>query len=235
MGLPPLFGDAMTKAKEIIDRVVTVLQDPEFVRWDKPQLLDWISEAQIAIARTPGAHSRIVAMRLKTGTMQDLPQDAWGLISITRNVDEDGAPLTPVRLVTRALLDVYFPYWHMITPRPLVENYTYDDRFPKQFSVFPPNDGSGSVEVIYSAIPAEITDEDDEIALDDTFIPAIVSYALYRATAVESDYAPGVQNAASWYQSYTAELAQAMQIRGQITPNAALMPDQPVNANGGTE
>lgn len=223
------------KVKEVLDRVVKTLQDPDFVRWSKEELLDWISEAQIAIARTPGAYSKLVVLALKEGTRQELPADAWELLTVVRNVDEDGVPLTPVRLTTRSLLDAYFPQWHMLRERPLVQNYVYDDRFPRIFSVYPPNDGSGRIEVIYAGIPAEITSEDQDLELDDTYAPALISYALYRASSKDSDYAPGTQNAAAWYQSYTSELDQTATTRGRQTPSSALVPDQPVNANGGTE
>lgn len=223
------------KVKELLGRVTRTLQDPDYVRWNKEELIAWASEAQVAIARTPGAYSKRAVVRMKEGTVQHLPDDAWELLSVTRNVDEDGVPLTPVRLTTRSLLDAYFPQWHMISERPLVENYVYDDRFPKEFSVYPPNDGSGSVELVYAAIPAELSSEDDELVLDDSYVPALVSYVLYRATSKESDYAPGAQNAAAWYQSYTGEIQQSVQGRGQVTPSSSLMPGQTVNANGGTE
>jgi hypothetical protein len=223
------------KVKELLGRVTATLQDPEYVRWKKPELIEWFSEAQIAIAKTPGAYSKRAVVHLKEGTVQSLPADAWELLSITRNIDEDGVPLTPVRLTTRSLLDAYFPQWHMIAEKPLVENYIYDDRFPKEFSIYPPNDGTGAVEVVYAGIPAELTDEEDELVLDDSYAQALVNYALYRATSKESDYAPGAQNASAWYQSYLGEIQQNTQARGQATPSSALMPGQAVNANGGTE
>ena len=98
-----------------------------------------------------------------------------------------------------------------------------------------PNDGTGYVEVIYAGIPAELTSPEDDLEIDDTYAAALVSYALYRATSKESDYAPGTQNAAAWYQSYLGEIQSATQARGQLTPSSALMPGQVVNANGGTE
>ena len=71
--------------------------------------------------------------------------------------------------------------------------------------------------------------------LDDTFVPALVSYVLYRALSrKESDYSSGAQSAVQYFQAYSSELTAAIQARGQTTPNAALMPGV-VNANGGTE
>ena len=224
----------MVTAQEVMTRAAKTLQDPEFVRWTKPEMLEWISEAQVAIARTPGAYSKIKVIQLQEGTRQTLPDDGWCLITVTRNFEGDTA-LTPVRLVTRSLLDAVVPDWHMAYARPLVENFTYDDRFPREFYVYPPNDGEGQVEIIYMGIPEDVVDASQILELDDTFIPAILNYVLYRATTKEADYSPGVQNASAYFQAYQAELSAALEARGRTTPNAALMPNTPVNANGGTE
>lgn len=223
----------MTTALEVMERASRQLQDAEYVRWTKEEMLDWLSEAQIAIARTPGAYPITRVVQLQHGTRQFLPEDGWHLITITRNFDGN-KPREPVRLVTRHLLDACVPHWHMLPEFPLVENYTYDDRTPKEFYVFPPNDGYGAVEIVYSGIPAEVTSEDDELVLDDTYIPAIVSYVIYRANCKESDYSAGVQSAAAYFQAYGAELNNSHQARGLLTPNSALQ-GGPVNPNGGTE
>lgn len=224
----------MTKALEIMERAAKTLQDPEYVRWTKPEMLEWLSEAQVAIARTPGAYSKVKVIQLVEGTKQTIPEDGWSLLTVTRNFDIEDVPLTPVRLVTRSLLDAVVPTWHMISPTQLVENYIYDDRFPKQFFVYPPNDGQGQVEVVYMGIPAPIESEDQPLELDDTFVPALLSYVLFRAFSKESDYSSGAQSAAQYFQAYSNELVAALQARGQTTPNAALVPGA-VNGNGGTE
>lgn len=224
----------MTQAKDILTSAARVLQDPEFVRWTKPEMLVWLSEAQIAVVRVPGTYTKTEVVRLKTGDRQQLPPRAWQLVSVSHNVDEDGTPLGVVRLTTRSLLDSYEPDWHSMTPRQLVENYVCDDRSPREFWVYPPNDGEGRVEISYMAIPEKITSETDEIELDETFDPALLSYVLYRAFSKDSDYAAGLQMATSYFQAYSQELTNALQARGAATPNAALIPGV-ANANGGTE
>lgn len=224
----------MTQAIEIIKRAARILQDPGYVRWTKEEMLVWLSEGQVAIARVPGTYTKFAVVELKEGARQALPSDAWGLLTITHNVDEDGSPLKAVRLVTRSLLDCYEPNWHGAPERQIVENFVYDDRSPREFYVYPPNDGYGRVEISYMAIPKELTAETDETVLDETFDPALLSYVLYRANSKDSDYAPGLTQASSYFQSYTQELTNAMQARGASTPNAALVPGA-ANANGGTE
>lgn len=224
----------MTQAKVLINRAAKAVQDPDFVRWTKEEMLAWLSEAQIAVARTPGAYSINRKVHLEKGTLQQLPKDAWSLLTVTRNFDEEGNPISPVRIVARALLDASVPSWHSDPEEPLVENYLYDDRIPQEFYVYPPNDGTGIVELIYAGIPSPITSMEDELVVDDTFIPPLMDYILYRANAKETDYASGIQSAAAFFSAYQQELGAAMTVRGTVTPNASLSPGSP-NPNGGTE
>ena len=224
----------MTQAGELITRVAKALQDPEYTRWTMKEMLEWLSEAQIAVARTPGAYPVVKHAPLKKGTRQILPEDAWSLLTITRNFDEEGTPLYPVRIVPRVLLDACEPDWHRQAETPIVENYIYDDRTPKEVYVYPPNDGTGIVELIYCGIPAPIESMETELVVDDTYIPPLVDYLLYRANAKETDYASGVQSAAAFFSAYQQELSAAVTARGVITPNAALAGGS-VNSNGSTE
>ena len=223
----------MTTAMDIISRVVRILHDEEFTRWSRSELLDWVNEALVSIATVPGAYSKTIKMNLAHGTRQVLPQDAISLVTVSRNFDGD-IPLTAVTVTSRELLDAFRPMWHMLSERPLVENYIYDDRKPKEFSVYPPNDGTGCIEVTYVGIPERVG-ENDQLPFDDTYIPAIVNYTVYRAYCKESDYSSGIQNAQGFYQAYQSELAAVSGVRGSMTPNAALLPDTTVNPTGGTE
>lgn len=225
----------MATASVILNKAALTLKDPEYVRWSKDELLDWISEAQVAIARTPGAYSITRVIPLVEGTKQSLPEDAWALVTVSRNFEDEETPLTPVRLVTRALLDASLPNWHFAPERQLVENYVYDERYPRVFFVYPPNDGNGLVETVYQGIPKKVTSESQELVLDDSFLPAILSYVLFRAFSKDSDYAPGAQSAASYFQAYNQELTAAVQARSLTTPNASLGNEGPTNPTGGTE
>lgn len=225
----------MATAQDLIDRVWFLLQDEGGVRWPAEEILRWLNEGQVVLAAYPGAYTQTTTVDLSEGTRQQLPDDTWILQSISRNVDDYGVPLSPVRLVTRQLLDSYAPDWHMEDEEPLVENYVYDDREPSIFWVYPPNDGTGHVEVTYSGIPADMTSVTDTVAITDPYIPALVDYAVYRCQSKDSDYAPGSNIAQAFFNSASVALQVILQQRGQVTPNAAMVADTPVNPNGGTE
>ena len=225
----------MTTVISLLNQAAAVLQDPDFVRWSKAELMYWMSEAQIAIARSPGAFTKVAVVPLVAGTRQSLPDDGWSLISAVRNVDEEGRPTLAVRLTTRALLDSFSPLWHAAPERPFAEVYVYDERTPRQFLVSPPNDGTGHLEVVYAAIPVALTDENQSLELPVLYDSAILDYVLYRANCKESDYAAGVQNAQQYFAVHTSNLGAMVEARGAATPNYALEPETPQNANGGTE
>lgn len=233
----------MTTALDIMSRAAIIIHDESFKRWTRSEMLNWASEAQVTVARNPGVYNRTVTMPLAEGTMQALPKDGWGLITVRCNMDGD-KPVSVVKVTTRDLLDSFCPLWRRKPKQPLVENYVYDTREPTEFAVFPPNDGTGAVELVYMAIPAKFESESDELVVDDSYIPALVNYVVYRAYCKESEYSPGISNATAFFEAYQQELLTALSVRQSTTPNAALMkvvaatnrlPNAAVSSNGGTE
>lgn len=225
----------MLVAGDLIKKCSITLKDPEFVRWTEDELLAYLDEAHREIARVaPGSYVKTVVQDLVKGSKQALPADAFLLVSVVRNMTELDEPCEPVRITTRALLDSFEPHWHMCPQRRLAENYVYDDRTPKVYYVYPPNDGSGHVEVMYNAIPEKLTAISDVLVLRDEFETPLMMYVLYRAYNKDSDYSPGLQIASSYYQSYMTSVQQAMQAAGMKTPNTNLIKGA-VKPNGGTE
>lgn len=224
----------MLVAGDLIKKCAVTLKDPEYVRWGQDELLGYLDEAQREIARTPGAYVKTVVQDLVKGTKQLLPADNSRLLSIVRNWTVTDEPCEPVRIITRALLDAFDPYWHMCPRRRLVENYMYDDRTPMSYFVYPPNDGTGRVEVMYSPIPEKITSISDSLVLREEFETPLLAFVLYRAYSKDSDYSAGMQLATTYFTTYTTSLQTAMQAAGAATPNATLVKGA-VKPNGSTE
>lgn len=230
----------MTTTSELLHKIHFILQDDDGVRWDDDEIVMWLNEAMVCLAAYPGAYTKTETLDLVEGTRQSLPDDTWSLQTIARNVDSEGIPTKPVRLVTRALLDSFNPGWHMDPPSPEVENYVYDDREPKVWWCYPPNDGTGHVQATYSAVPEGLEYDkeagvDSVVPVDVSYIPSMVDYAVYRCQCKDSDYAPGANAAQAFFNSASVNLQTLLQQRGQTTPNAIMTAGTPVNPNGGTE
>lgn len=213
----------MLVAGRIIEECAWTLKDSSFARWSQDELLKYLSDGQKEVARQPGAYPKTILLNLVEGTKQLLPVDTFCLVQVVRNW-ADGAPRSPVRITSRTLLDSFEPNWHTKPHRREVESYTYDERTPGVFFVYPPNDGNGCVECVYSAIPDDLTSVKDVLVVRDEFETALLYYVLYRAYTKDSDYSAGTQLATQFYNSYTQSLAQAASMIGGSSPNVVLRP-----------
>ena len=220
-------------AKDIINRASFILKDPENVRWLRDVMLDYVNEAQAAVVRfQPSANKVRTTIKLQEGTSQELPDDALCLLTVTRNM-VDGEPGPAIRLATRSIYDAMFYDWHEQWPEPNVINYIYDDREGREFEVYPPNDGSGEIEVVYSARPP-IIKEEDKLTLGDEFGTIITNYVLYKCALLDSDF-NGTQSLAQfYYQLYLSELNGQSQAQSKEGPGP-VHSTGPIASNGGTE
>lgn len=181
----------MTTARDIIDRAAILLEDTGNVTYTRSELLGWVNEAlgQVVLY-APGSLPRSVAVDLVAGTRQALPADTIVLIDVLRNLDKlnGDQPRQAVRIVTREALDNGPFDWHMARPQREVQVYCYDTNAPKEFFVYPPNDGDGRVELTYAAEPTPIAAEGDALPLQSIYDAAVLNYVMYRAYSHDTDY-----------------------------------------------
>ena len=84
------------------------------------------------------------------GTRQSLPPDGVQLLDVVRNL-----PGRAVRIVMREILDAQLPDWHSDAATTVVKHFCYSEQNLKTFYVYPPNTGTGTVELVYSAAPQD--------------------------------------------------------------------------------
>lgn len=221
-------------AKSVIDQASWILKDDDNVRWTRDTLLGYVNEAQAAVVRLePTSNVVRKAIPLVFGTRQKLPEDALTLMSITRNTEPDGYAGRSIRLATRSVFDAMFGDWHNEPETCEVENYIYDGRDSTEFEVYPPNDGSGYVEAVYSALPPVLA-EDDPLTLGDEFFAVIKNYVLYKAALLDCDFNGTGALAQFYYQQFLTELTGMDKADTEKSPVSAHV-SAPVAPNGGTE
>jgi hypothetical protein len=217
-------------ASAIVDRAEIVLQDTTNVHWAASELLGWLNDGQreIALAK-PDACVVTKSVLLTAGTRQAIgagtTTDAVMLLKVVRNMGIDGSTPGPVvRIVPGEMLDANRPNWHLEGGVAAVTNVVFDPRAPKQFYVYPPSNGSGYVEVMYSAVPATVGSLATAITVDDIWANALMDYVLYRAYSK-----PYVADPARAMAYYTA-FAQALGINNQnIAANNPNLEEAPFN------
>lgn len=208
----------------IIDRVRSQLIDTGTVkRWTDDELIKWVTDGErTVVAIAPGASSVNATVELIPGTLQFIPSNGHMLLSVTRNTGGRA-----VRVIGRELIDGFNPDWHVATASSTVQNYIFDPQQPRQFYVYPPNDGTGSLDIVYSIMPAERTALTDTLEVIDLYQTALVDYVMYRAHQKDSDFAAGAGIAANYLQTFLAFMQQGEGSQLSNNPNLALTPFSP--------
>lgn len=228
----------MLTGREVMERAGILLHDEDHVRWPLHELARWVNEAVDAVLLAkPSASSATIVIAMQAGTLQRVPTTGTPtplrLMGLTRNILEDGATRTAGRTVTatiRSLLDKHEPNWHdrRHTPyRREVRQFVFDEENPREFFVYPGNDGTGKVEAVVATRPAPLaaTGPADDIAsyggslgLDDVYSGALVDYVCYRAQQ-KDDEASNTGRAAVHYQNFATAIGLKIQVEGATSPN----------------
>lgn len=142
--------------KDILQRAQATLQDATGRRWKVPELVRSFNAAQrYVVTVRPDAGAAIVTVALAVGAKQ-LLTDAkhTRLLSVIRNT---GGNKRGITLTDRRLLDTEEPEWQNATGVTEILHYTFDERHPRLFYVYPPAASGASVEAQLAVLPNDIT------------------------------------------------------------------------------
>jgi hypothetical protein len=198
-------------AGSVIDKAAVQLFDVPNIRWTRAELLNWVSMGQrTLILAIPEASAATATVTLVSGTKQSIPTDGWMLFSANRNLGPSGtAPGPSLEPITRDILTRNNPAWSSTATAAAVQTaYFYTPLDKTTWWCYPPADSSANkVEVTYSVSPTAITSESTTLLVNDVYEPVLMDYILYRACSKDAEYAPGMQLAQMYMQSFTAVLA----------------------------
>ncbi len=163
-------------ASVITDRVRKTLVDPNGTGWSDAELLDYLSAAESAVCNAkPDAYTRMEAVPLVAGPVQTMPEDCISLLAIYYNVS-DGSIINQVGLDLQNQANRTWPGAPQDTH---VEEYMTDERNPRRYLVYPPNNGSGSGMMLWGAEPPAFQDGAPSQTLH---VPDVYQNALWAYT-----------------------------------------------------
>lgn len=170
-------------AIQVIDSAVEVLHDDAGVRWPRSDLLAYLNDGQREILLyRPDASTAVVNHQLTAGFLQTLPAQAIRLMDVKCNVSGRSC-----KLAKRDSLDDQRPSWRTDPASATVKAWTYDERDPKRFEVWPPATSAAALRLLISVPPADVADEASFISLDDMYKGPLVSYIVHRAYLRDSE------------------------------------------------
>jgi hypothetical protein len=212
-------------ASDLITRCATALFDTNNAMWSQAELLTYLNEGtrEIAVSQ-PTSTQLISTMPLVAGARQKLPPPAWLLFDVLRNMGQNGTtPGQAIRIIERRLLDTFSLTWMAGPTSSVVSSYFFDLRDQTGFFVYPPNDGTGFIEINYSQVPPPITAA-QPTAVTDALDVALFNYMMFRACSKKAEYAAGPTVAAQYLALFNAALGLKAASEQASNPNASLLP-----------
>jgi hypothetical protein len=201
----------------IIERAKLQLADPSLTRWSQAELINYINDGQREVVLyKPDASSANTNVTLVAGSKQAMPSDSIRLVSVVRNTAATSK--RAVRPVPRETLDRFKPNWHDEKQSVEVQHFVFDENDQNVFYVYPPNDGNGQVEVMYTQSPTEVSSTTDTLGVANAYANAVLDYVLYRAFAKDADIPSSATRANGYYQGFMNAISGKGQIDVLVSP-----------------
>lgn len=197
-----------TTAQSIVKQAHELLQDPDGLRWPATELVAHINDGQRALVELrPEMFAVTVTTALVAGPKQTVPSACAKLLEIPRNTN--GPAIRPVERVS---LDAVEPSWYTKTGVTTIKHSTVDVREPNVYYVYPPAASGASVDLVYSAWPADVPTPSGAAAstvtgnvnVNDQFKSALMHFVLARGYMKDAEFGGNATLAASHYQLFTA-------------------------------
>ena len=156
-------------------------------------------------------------LSLASGTVQKLPSDGGRILGFLHN-DLDGKSRfkigvmsykgkTAVRDMDMDSLIAQNPNWAGTNPSPIALYVMFDPLSPKEFVVYPPNDGTGKLFVRYTQRAAPLAETTAEFPLSAEFNEACINLIMYYALTRDGEDTENSARAKDFYQQATMLLA----------------------------
>lgn len=188
-------------ASKIADDAARDLFDPGYDRFNQEDdHLEWINDGQREAAKLkPDVNITTANTLLIEGTKQVLAAGEMSLIKLVRNMGTDGStPGKPIHFVDMDHFSLHNPGWQTDTANAVVRAYMLDDRFPRNFYVYPqqPIADQGYIEKITSDLPTDLAAIEDPITIEDQYERCLYDYDMYRALSINAKSSPIAKNEA---------------------------------------
>lgn len=209
----------------ITTRAADLLFDASNVTWPLAELRRWLNSGVRAIAeKRPDAVAVVSPHQLAPGVRQTLPTGGARLLDVTRNLGSNGLTVgRAVRICEMEHLQAYQPTWAQDTAATEVQNFMYDERYPRTFYVYPPAHATTPVyvELIYAGIPNETTGPTDPLPIHDQWENALLDYVMFRALSKDAELGALNQAAVAHQQAFVAALESRAEADFRSSPNRA--------------
>ena len=176
-----------------------------------PELVGYCNRAMDFCADASASCNPVTkALSLVAGTLQKLPPDGGRILGFLHNDLEAKMRFkagimsyrgkTAVREMDVDSLNAQIPSWASVTPSPIALYAMFDPLSPKEFAVYPSNDGTGKLLVRYTERPAPVVTAAEDFPLSAEFKEACVNLMMYFALSRDGEDTENSARAKDFYQ-----------------------------------
>tara|TARA_B100000780_G_scaffold276231_1_gene244439 strand:- start:2885 stop:3499 length:615 start_codon:yes stop_codon:yes gene_type:complete len=184
----------------ILSRASTLLLDETAVRWPQAELLIHLNDGVLEMASMkPLLFLERATMDLSAGVYQSIPA---GKRHLHRVISNASGPV--VRIVDQQVLDSQEPSWYVNTAVANVKYVVLEKLNAKNFLCYPPNDGTGQLDAIFTIEPS-IYAADGSIDIDSTYGNPLLAFILYRAFLKDADTSNDAK-ANTYYETFARQM-----------------------------
>ena len=175
---------AEVTVKHLVLMALDLLKDEGNDYWDEPDMVNFYNRSASAVVNLrPDANTVNAVIKLAAGASQTIPSRGNALMDVMRNMGTDGeTPGVAITATDKQLMALYDPAWAQATPEAEVRNWASVSA--RRFVVYPPNTGTGYVEVVMAENPPQINHDAGglwEVRMPFTPISLRISSCLSRA------------------------------------------------------
>ena len=205
--------------KYLIGIVAEILQDESTDStergWTEETLVDYYNlTARRIVSLSPSANQITKAVKLASGTKQSIPSGGITFLNAIRNMGIDGE--TPGLAITPTLRSVITSFdlnWSTAVAVVAIYNIWPSTEDKRTFYNYPPSDGTGYIQIEYSAVPPIIVWEDGGdwedalVGVTDEFINALIKGMLALTYNKDTDYPGNAERSATYEASFLNTLS----------------------------
>jgi hypothetical protein len=201
-------------ASAIISDARATLIDDNAAVYSALQMLGFVSDGQqLVCTYKPDAYTLHEFVPMAVGTDQEIPAGGTQFMSASQNEVSSRS----ATMVDQSMLDTENRFWRAATGETDVQHWCASARDPRRFDIMPPNDGTGSLRVLYCAVPPVLATDGDALVLVDTYKYPVYCFTLHRAYAENSRKGDTVK-AEYWLQKGLQALGIKSVAQTQVAP-----------------
>ena len=205
-------------AQNIIASATSTLQDPGNTRWTAPELLNYLNEGiRTLVTKRPDVNPVKASMTPAPGVRQEIPPQGIVFIDVIGNTSGNQRAVTRVEsdLMTAINRD-----WKSSRASAVARHFMFDMREPRYFDLFPPSNGLGSIDILYSAFPDPLTAAIDVLPVSDQWSNPLLNFVLSRAYAKDAEYGGNATAVAGYMAAFNAEIGDQLQSSTTVSPKS---------------